>query len=113
MVSISSSQESIWFSISITGFDFGFIARPSPSFSSLQKQSLASREIARQHGVTKPLSLAGPSEIDLLRTNKLDKVLVDAGLLHEQVSRSSNHVEFCSYVFQYFLTDKRKSTVDI
>ncbi|KAI3671596.1 hypothetical protein L1987_87335 [Smallanthus sonchifolius] len=34
----------------------------------------------RQHGVTKPLSLAGPSESDLLRTKKLNKFLVDAGL---------------------------------
>ncbi|KAI7734336.1 hypothetical protein M8C21_017041, partial [Ambrosia artemisiifolia] len=34
----------------------------------------------RQHGVTKPLSLAGPSDADLLRTNKLNKFLVDAGL---------------------------------
>ncbi|XP_024970517.1 nuclear poly(A) polymerase 4-like isoform X1 [Cynara cardunculus var. scolymus] len=34
----------------------------------------------RQHGVTKPLSLAGPSEADLLRTKKLNKFLVDAGL---------------------------------
>lgn len=28
----------------------------------------------RQHGVTKPLSLAGPSEADILRTKKLNKV---------------------------------------
>ncbi|KAI3786120.1 hypothetical protein L1987_45250 [Smallanthus sonchifolius] len=34
----------------------------------------------RQHGVTKPLSLAGPSAADLLRTKKLNKFLVDAGL---------------------------------
>ncbi|KAI3766549.1 hypothetical protein L2E82_16613 [Cichorium intybus] len=34
----------------------------------------------RQHGVTKPLSLAGPSEADLLRTKKLNKFLIDAGL---------------------------------
>ncbi|KAM0032044.1 putative polynucleotide adenylyltransferase [Helianthus debilis subsp. tardiflorus] len=34
----------------------------------------------KQHGVTKPLSLAGPSNADLLRTKKLNKFLVDAGL---------------------------------
>ncbi|KAL8256720.1 hypothetical protein R6Q59_028761 [Mikania micrantha] len=34
----------------------------------------------RQHGVTKPLSLAGPSEADLLRNKKLNKFLIDAGL---------------------------------
>ncbi|MFS7974317.1 putative polynucleotide adenylyltransferase [Helianthus anomalus] len=28
----------------------------------------------KQHGVTKPLSLAGPSNADLLRTKKLNKV---------------------------------------
>lgn len=38
----------------------------------------------RQHGVTKPLSLAGPSEADLLRTKKLNKFLVDAGLYESQ-----------------------------
>nr|GFC53725.1 nuclear poly(A) polymerase 4-like isoform X1 [Tanacetum cinerariifolium] len=32
------------------------------------------------HGVTKPLSLAGPSDSDILRTKKLKKMLVDAGL---------------------------------
>ncbi|KAJ0755538.1 putative polynucleotide adenylyltransferase [Helianthus annuus] len=34
----------------------------------------------KQHGVTKPLSLAGPSNADLLRTKMLNKFLVDAGL---------------------------------
>ncbi|KAF5793311.1 putative polynucleotide adenylyltransferase [Helianthus annuus] len=34
----------------------------------------------KQHGVTKPLSLAGPSNADLLRTKNLNKFLVDAGL---------------------------------
>ncbi|KAJ9559681.1 hypothetical protein OSB04_004841 [Centaurea solstitialis] len=38
----------------------------------------------RQHGVTKPLSLAGPSEADLLRTKKLNKFLVDAGLYESE-----------------------------
>ncbi|KAL4560008.1 hypothetical protein LXL04_032156 [Taraxacum kok-saghyz] len=38
----------------------------------------------RQHGVTKPLSLAGPSEADLLRTKKLNEFLVDAGLYESQ-----------------------------
>ncbi|XP_023751735.1 nuclear poly(A) polymerase 4 isoform X3 [Lactuca sativa] len=38
----------------------------------------------RQHGVTKPLSLAGPSEADILRTKKLNKFLVDAGLYESQ-----------------------------
>ncbi|KAJ0603475.1 putative polynucleotide adenylyltransferase [Helianthus annuus] len=38
----------------------------------------------RQHGVTKPLSLAGPSEADLLRTKKLNKFLVDSGLYESQ-----------------------------
>ncbi|KAI7727671.1 hypothetical protein M8C21_001127, partial [Ambrosia artemisiifolia] len=38
----------------------------------------------RQHGVTKPLSLAGPSEADLLRTKKLNKFLLDAGLYESQ-----------------------------
>ncbi|KAD2806247.1 hypothetical protein E3N88_39624 [Mikania micrantha] len=32
------------------------------------------------YGVTKPLSLAGPSEADLLRNKKLNKFLIDAGL---------------------------------
>ncbi|KAL8196861.1 hypothetical protein R6Q57_024404 [Mikania cordata] len=34
----------------------------------------------RQHGVTKPLSLAGPSEADLLRNKKLNKFWIDAGV---------------------------------
>ncbi|KAI3727271.1 hypothetical protein L1987_67083 [Smallanthus sonchifolius] len=34
----------------------------------------------RQHGVTKPLSLAGPSAADLLRNKKLNKFLIDSGL---------------------------------
>ncbi|GJY15201.1 nuclear poly(A) polymerase 4-like protein isoform X1 [Tanacetum coccineum] len=38
----------------------------------------------RQHGVTKPLSLMGPTEADLLRTKKLDKFLVDAGLYESE-----------------------------
>ncbi|XP_071686226.1 nuclear poly(A) polymerase 4-like isoform X2 [Rutidosis leptorrhynchoides] len=38
----------------------------------------------RQHGVTKPLSLAGPSDADLLRTQKLNKFLVDAGLYESE-----------------------------
>ncbi|KAK9066219.1 hypothetical protein SSX86_013540 [Deinandra increscens subsp. villosa] len=38
----------------------------------------------RQHGVTKPLSLAGPSRADLLRTEKLNKFLVDAGLYESE-----------------------------
>ncbi|KAD7477379.1 hypothetical protein E3N88_00515 [Mikania micrantha] len=35
-----------------------------------------------QHGVTKPLPLAGPSEANLLRTKKLNKI--DAGLYGSQ-----------------------------
>nr|GEU47954.1 nuclear poly(A) polymerase 4-like isoform X1 [Tanacetum cinerariifolium] len=38
----------------------------------------------RQHGVTTPLSLMGPTEADLLRTKKLDKFLVDAGLYESE-----------------------------
>ncbi|XP_071734209.1 nuclear poly(A) polymerase 4-like isoform X2 [Rutidosis leptorrhynchoides] len=38
----------------------------------------------RQHGVTKPLSLAGPSDSDLLRTQKLNKFLVDSGLYESE-----------------------------
>ncbi|KAM1826139.1 hypothetical protein ACFX13_025526 [Malus domestica] len=35
---------------------------------------------ARQYGVTKPISTAGPTEVDILRTLELEKFLVDAGL---------------------------------
>ncbi|XP_076910328.1 nuclear poly(A) polymerase 4-like isoform X1 [Bidens hawaiensis] len=38
----------------------------------------------RSHGVTNPLSLAGPSEADLLRTQKLNKFLNDAGLYESE-----------------------------
>ncbi|CAN6570788.1 unnamed protein product [Malus baccata var. baccata] len=35
---------------------------------------------ARQYGVTKPISTAWPTEVDILRTLELEKFLVDAGL---------------------------------
>ncbi|KAK1434155.1 hypothetical protein QVD17_11073 [Tagetes erecta] len=37
-----------------------------------------------RHGVTKPISLVGPSESDLLRTEELNKLLVDAGIYESE-----------------------------
>ncbi|CAK9159360.1 unnamed protein product, partial [Ilex paraguariensis] len=34
----------------------------------------------KQYGVTKPISLAGPTEADIQRSRKLEKCLSDAGL---------------------------------
>jgi len=38
----------------------------------------------RQHGVTKPISMAGPTEADLHRTRQLEEFLVSAGLYESQ-----------------------------
>ncbi|PWA63676.1 Nucleotidyltransferase, class I, C-terminal-like protein [Artemisia annua] len=46
----------------------------------------------RQHGVTKPLSLMGPTEADLLRTKKLNKFLVDAGLYESEEEGAKREV---------------------
>lgn len=46
----------------------------------------------RQHGVTKPLSLMGPTEADLLRTKKLNKFLVDSGLYESEVEGAKREV---------------------
>ncbi|KAM7471786.1 hypothetical protein LguiA_009969 [Lonicera macranthoides] len=42
----------------------------------------------KHHGVTKPLSLAGPTEADLLKSKDLEKFLVDSGL-HESEEDSA------------------------
>ncbi|KAL4583811.1 hypothetical protein LXL04_008395 [Taraxacum kok-saghyz] len=53
----------------------------------------------RQHGVTKPLSLAGPSDADLLRTKKLNKFLVDAGL-YETKEEAAKRLEVLDRIKQ-------------
>ncbi|XP_071733957.1 nuclear poly(A) polymerase 4-like isoform X2 [Rutidosis leptorrhynchoides] len=53
----------------------------------------------RQHGVTKPLSLAGPSVADLLRTKKLNQFLVDAGL-YESKEETAKREEVLSRIKQ-------------
>ncbi|CAI9281111.1 unnamed protein product [Lactuca saligna] len=68
---------------SICGIMVGSEALPSP----------------RQHGVTKPLSLAGPSDADLLRTKKLNKFLVDAGL-YESKEEAAKRVEVLGRIKQ-------------
>ncbi|KAL3511732.1 hypothetical protein ACH5RR_024449 [Cinchona calisaya] len=45
-----------------------------------QKQQTPESVPPKQYGVTKPLSLAGPSEADKLRTKELEKFLEDSGL---------------------------------
>ncbi|KAK8970079.1 hypothetical protein KSP40_PGU008048 [Platanthera guangdongensis] len=42
--------------------------------------SAAAHALKQQFGVTKPISTAGPTEADLLRTTELEKFLVEAGL---------------------------------
>ncbi|RVW20101.1 Nuclear poly(A) polymerase 4 [Vitis vinifera] len=38
------------------------------------------RQSVKQYGVTKPISVAGPTEVDIQRSLELEKFLVDAGL---------------------------------
>ncbi|XP_059299642.1 nuclear poly(A) polymerase 4-like isoform X2 [Lycium ferocissimum] len=48
--------------------------------------------MAKQYGVTKPLSLAGPMEADIQRTKELEKFLVGAGL-YESVEEAAKREE--------------------
>lgn len=56
----------------------------------------------KQFGVTKPISLAGPSEADLIRTKELEKFLEHAGL-HESVDESAKRQEVLARIKQVFL----------
>uniref|UniRef100_A0A803N4A6 polynucleotide adenylyltransferase n=1 Tax=Chenopodium quinoa TaxID=63459 RepID=A0A803N4A6_CHEQI len=45
-----------------------------------QLNSSSSSLPAKKHGINKPISLAGPTEIDLMRNAELEKFLIDSGL---------------------------------
>ncbi|KAJ7958840.1 nuclear poly(a) polymerase [Quillaja saponaria] len=54
---------------------------------------------AKQYGITKPISLAGPTEADLHRNMELEKLLVDSGL-YESKEESAKREEVLSRLDQ-------------
>ncbi|KAK0598122.1 hypothetical protein LWI29_031858 [Acer saccharum] len=56
---------------------------PSPSLS-LSPSPLQTPMTPKQHGVTKPISVAGPTEVDWQRTRELEKFLVEAALYESE-----------------------------
>ncbi|PWA81550.1 poly(A) polymerase [Artemisia annua] len=61
---------------------------------------------SRQYGLTRPLSLQGPSEADIISTQELNKLLVDAGL-YERIEESVKREDVLAQIKQHFRTTLR------
>ncbi|CAN4100135.1 unnamed protein product [Withania somnifera] len=57
--------------------------------------SNCSTTLPKEYGVTKPLSLAGPMEADILRTKELEKFLVSAGLYESTEEAAKREEVLC------------------
>ncbi|XP_022889501.1 nuclear poly(A) polymerase 4-like [Olea europaea var. sylvestris] len=66
----------------------GLNVSPSPS---QQKE----KQLPNQWGVTKPLSRAGPLELDIQRSKELEKFLVDAGLYESAEEAAKREEVLC------------------
>lgn len=54
------------------------------NFSGMGSQGYNSQTTGPRLGITEPISLGGPSEYDIVKTNELEKFLADAGLYESQ-----------------------------
>ncbi|KAF3441341.1 hypothetical protein FNV43_RR15255 [Rhamnella rubrinervis] len=65
---------------------------------------------AKQYGVTKPISTAGPTEVDIQRTSELEKYLVDAGL-YESNEEAAKREEVLQRIGQVHAPDSDVDTL--